>query len=142
MKKILAVVFLCVTSLNVYAQHCIAISAASTGGWKPLRTAPHDGTAVEVLRTYGVAPYYARYKWTATYIQDGKSFTDASAHWFNVDKPGRNILWDNRCDFWRPVKQGGKYIDPTHGAQDTDAYWCKAEHGTMDTKTGKCKVPK
>jgi hypothetical protein len=50
---------------------CISIAAASNGGWQPVSTAPRDGTVVEMLETYGVAPWYGIFKWTKTQTTGG-----------------------------------------------------------------------
>src|SRR5262249_475421 len=37
---------------------------SSTGAWQEMSSAPHDGTVVEVMCTYGVAPWFALARWS------------------------------------------------------------------------------
>lgn len=47
-----------------YTPGCDSSNAASNGGWKRMASAPRDGTTVEMLETYGVAPWYGIFRWT------------------------------------------------------------------------------
>ncbi len=146
-----------VMSLSAFglAQRCDSINATFSGGWKPGATAPRDGTIVETMETYGVAPWYARVKWLkkgqtypstiTTVSPDGKRktepyiATESAGRWMNVDNPQQGPS-DDECLFWRATKQTGKtYIDPTRGAQNTTAYWCASMHRPYDAKTESCK---
>lgn len=61
MKIVLALLISC---LGMQAQRCESISASFNGDWRPVATAPRDGTIVEMLETYGIAPWYGIFRWT------------------------------------------------------------------------------
>lgn len=90
-------------------------------GWQPISSAPKDGTVIEVRCTYGVAPWYGLFRWTKQITIDGATF----------DSPGWHRVGDDRIGFtedstftWRPYNGASSaYVDPTDGAQMTDAYW-------------------
>lgn len=137
---VLAVLFLVAGAAG---QRCDSINASFSGGWRPGKTAPRDGTAVEVMETYGIAPWYGIFKWTRDSIatgQDGKlvPFTSAQPQWVSVDTPGHGVS-DDDCLFWRPYNKKGKYSDPTGGSQNSVAYWCTALHLRYDAKKDTCK---
>lgn len=150
----LLIIILLLTSLAA-AQRCDSVQAASSGGWKPIISAPRDGTTVELLETYGIAPWYGLFKWTKEQQAEFKESTGANkgsrsgeriysyaaeASWVSVDKPGTGVSEDS-CLYWRPYKKSGKadkYVDPTNGAQHTTAYWCAALHLPYDKKTDSC----
>ncbi len=137
----LSIVFL--ISLACFGQTCSSGAASNYGGWKPAATAPHDGTVVEMMQTYGVAPWYGIFKWTKEVlaIQGSalKPFQTDSPTWVQQDNPGHYVSED-ACLFWRPYKKaaGGKYVDPTGGAQNSVAYWCAAMHVQYDSKKDRC----
>jgi hypothetical protein len=91
---------------------CDSIGAATTGAWRPLAEAPHDGTLVEELNTYGVAPTYGVFKFVG------------SGGWIAVDPAyvkhsgqGTGLI-SEVCQWFRPFKgKLSEYVDPTHGAQ-------------------------
>jgi hypothetical protein len=87
---------------------CKSISVHDSGGWKPAASAPRDGTAVEMLETFGSAPWYGLFKWTKD--QNGVG------SWVNADNPKQGVVEDP-CLFWRPYTSTGKpYVEPTEGA--------------------------
>ena len=107
-------------------QSCSSIQAVLSSQWKPLSTAPHDGTVVELLNTYGIAPTYGLFKY------------DAKLHWIQVDVKDRGLS-DGNCMYWRSYTGAiDKYIDPTGGKQNSVAYWCSAEHMYYDKKNDIC----
>jgi hypothetical protein len=155
MKNSMLVVVLMALSTFAGAQRCDSVSMALTGDWKPGASAPRDGRIIEIMETYGIAPWYARVKWlkkgqtykTIITIDDGKGHqttqpytaTESTGRWMEVDDPAGGPS-DDECLFWRPTKQTGKsYDDPTHGAQKSVAYWCSAMHRPYDSKTDSCK---
>lgn len=107
-------------------QSCSSPQAALSSQWKPLSTAPHDGTVVEILNTYGIAPTYGLFKY------------DAKLHWIQVDVKDRGLS-DGNCMYWRSYAGAiDKYVDPTGGKQNSVAYWCSAEHMYYDKKNDIC----
>ncbi len=111
-----------------FGQQCSSLNASHQGGWKPEKTAPHDGTVVEMLETFGIAPWYDIFKWK-------------SGRWQSVSRPDHGVGVDE-CLFWRPYKPtGNPYTDPTGGAQNSVEYWCRAAGVPYDKKTGYCKKP-
>lgn len=154
MRKALSILVFSLVSIFGFAS-CDSLSASSSGGWKPMASAPRDGTVVEMLETYGVAPWYGRYKWikkgtvihaTSQVVNgDNKTvtevpitYTESVGRWANTSDSRRGITEDE-CGFWRPTAQTGEYTDPTGGAQKTTAYWCVAMHRQYDKKTDSCK---
>ena len=124
---------------------CESISAASSGEWKSVDSAPRDGTSVEMLETYGIAPWYGLFRWTtdeaAFEINTGKvmHFKNRTPSWQAVDNPGHSVVEDN-CLFWRPYHgSGSAYVDSTRGAQQSVAYWCAYLHRAYDAKKDACR---
>lgn len=114
-------------------KNCSSAQAAQAGGWQATKTAPRDGTVIEIMETYGVAPWYSIYKW------DSKGGPGGKGYWTDALDPTGGID-DDECAYWRPYKSTErKYVDPTHGAQHTVAYECKWRHMTYDPKTDTCK---
>lgn len=131
-----------------FGQECDSIAAASYGGWKPVSTAPRDGTVVEMMQTYGVAPTYGLYKWTRELMvlelvfgqrsPQPKPYKMKTPAWVSADNSG-SYFDSSRCLFWRPYKGDvAKYVDPTGGAQNKVAYWCAAMHVAYDPKKDRC----
>lgn len=99
------------------------------GGWRSMDSAPRDGTVVELRCTYGVAPWYDLFKWTAEnapIIQDGVTYNfrdDQAPRW----KKAQNLqssVDDGPYLSWRPYNgDAASYTDPTGGAQNDMAYW-------------------
>ena len=106
-----------------------------------MASAPRDGTVVEMMETYGTAPWYGRFRWTKDHtVTDagGKMMHfQATESWVNVDEPGYVV--GEEYLLWRPYTGTGKYIDPTNGAQKSVAYWCASMHRPYDKKTKSCK---
>lgn len=128
---IAAIVLMAGTAGTVaHAQTCDSIAASYGGNWQPVSTAPRDGTTVEMLETFGVAPWYGLFKWTK---DDG---------WMRADGSSQGVM-ENYCLFWRPYKPAPTtpYVDPTGGAQDKVAYWCAYMHIAYDPKTDACIDP-
>ncbi len=123
---------------------CDSIRFAASGGWMPSATAPHNGTVVEMMQTFGIAPWYGLFKWSdVTTSMSGHGPVQiklSSPEWVSADGQhgGMSGL---ECAFWRPYKkpETEKYTDPTGGAQNSVAYWCAAAHVAYDPKTGYCK---
>lgn len=121
----LVAVFCCVSHAS-FGKDCSSIAASYTGGWKPISTTPRDGSPVELLETYGVAPWYGLFRW------NGRG-------WEKVGDPHMGVSEDE-CLFWRPFEgEKEKYVDPTGGAQDTVDYWCRQMKMRYDKKTDSCK---
>jgi hypothetical protein len=128
----ITLLFALVLTLGVptFSQQCKHSSFATSGGWKDMASAPRNGTVVEILNAFGWRPWYGRFKFTH---DETISFSDGSKErvhhdsgiWLDVDNPAQSM--DNEsCMYWRPYAGPAKYVDPTHGAQDTDAYWRKS----------------
>lgn len=110
----------------LYSAQCLTIAASAYGGWKPVSTAPRDGTIIEMLETYGVAPWYGLFKWDKSFSKSMTAVT-GKPYWQSIDKPSTAVSED-KCLFWRPYKGIGKYVDPTGGFQDFPAYECIYMH--------------
>lgn len=126
--KMALVVFLLTCSVFCAAQRCDSINASYSGGWKPVATAPRDGTVVEMLETYGIAPWYGRFKWV-------------KGDWISADDPNRGVHEDS-CLFWRPlpkIAKGKPYVDPTNGQQNSTEYWCRAARKPYNKKKDACE---
>jgi len=129
MNKWISIAILSAT-MTAVGQRCESIAASAYGGWLPNNTAPRDGTIIEAMETYGVAPTYALVQW--------KPWGGSELAWVHVDDPSSSTA-DDKCLFWRPYKGDPKrYDDPTHGAQKSMAYWCLAMHLPYDKKRDKC----
>lgn len=151
--KNLCVFFLLLSSV-AFAQRCDSISASFNGEWKPISTAPKDGTRIEFLETFGVAPWYGQYRWMKkgekykaevwTTDRQGHStrtereLTESSGRWVNVEDTAMGINEDS-CGFWRATSQSEKYVDPTGGKQKSVAYWCAAMHLSYNKKKDACE---
>lgn len=108
-------------------------------GWRDMDTAPRDGTVVELVCLYGVAPWYRLHQWTRKYsvrsirclsdgtqVDEGMHEGEGEPAWRGVPDSSRSV--DNeRYLLWRPTAQTGEtYRDPTGGAQDSSDYWIRA----------------
>lgn len=100
-------------------------------GWQSMENAPRDGTVIELCNTYGIAPWYGLHRWTKEQVvrdQEGKEFpfTLANPTWVDVQEEAQSVE-DGPYLHWRPYTgDPASYVDPTNGAQKTDAYWVKA----------------
>ena len=142
-KIFLSISLMAIFTASASAQRCDSIVAVSHGGWQPISLAPRDGTTIEMLETYGVAPWYGLFKWTRYRVAldlDGKFhvFTAIEPSWIGADNPTRGVQEDS-CLFWRPYKGTGKYVDPTGGAQNSMAYWCAAIYRRYNKKKDACE---
>jgi hypothetical protein len=127
MKMVIIVLALIIGSGAAFAS-CDSIASASIGDWKSLNSAPHDGTVVEVLNTYGLAPTYGLFK-----------YVKADKWWQDVRKANQGIV-SEVCMYFRPYNGTvSAYVDPTGGAQDSVAYWCAYAHRPYNKKTGYCE---
>jgi hypothetical protein len=114
------------TSATANYSNCDSITASYTGGWKPIATAPKTGVTVEVLQTYGIAPWYGLFKWN----KDTNMWQDA------ID-PRKGV--GEECAFWRPTQSTPTtYREPTGGAQNSVEYWCRAAHRPYNKKKDAC----
>jgi hypothetical protein len=136
MPKITIIVILCTMSFaQTTPRSCPTGAMSAIGGWMLLESAPKDGTVVEVLNTYGIAPHYSLNRWTKV----GDSNMQG---WVDLEQDHNFLLTDSKhCFFWRPYNYvpGKKYVDPTGGAQDKVAYECAWMHVQYNRKTGYCE---
>jgi hypothetical protein len=116
--------------MAVSAQTCSSLDASASGGWRPIMTAPRDGRVVELLETYGIAPWYGLFRWGS---MDGEK-----PEWIETDRPNL-FVGEDKCLFWRPYKATGKYVDPTNGAQYTVEYQCRWMGRPYNPRTKSCK---
>lgn len=106
--------------------NCDSIASAQGGGWKSVSSAPRDGTTVEMLETYGVAPWYGIF-----HFSEGR--------WEKVGDRYSGVEEDG-CLFWRPYGgAAGSYVDPTGGAQESVAYWCTYMHRPYNKEKDACE---
>src|SRR5262250_1238248 len=121
--------------------------------WRDMSSAPHDGTVVEVMCTYGIAPWYALARWTSERLW--VSCLQMESSWEIVAPIPQGALSGGYVEEgslkWRPWNGAGlvkqtrmthlhhadgtveekpweietvpSYVDPTGGRQNTDAYW-------------------
>lgn len=131
------------TSISIdRTRSCDSITHVFQCGWRSVDSAPHDGTVVEMMQTYGVAPWYGLFKWSkdgAALGQGGQvvKYVLERPEWVSVDSPGTGVV-ESACLFWRPYKGAGKYVDPTNGFQNKMAYTCAALHLAYDAKRDRC----
>ena len=93
-------------------------------GWQDISTAPRDGTSIELCNQWGIMPTYALCKWTKTRIVNGETYT-FGPDWVDVLDNSRGVI-DGQHLSWRPYTgDPAHYEDPTHGAQNTPAYWMR-----------------
>jgi hypothetical protein len=127
---------LLVPALLVLAIHSAPAAIAEcdssvSDDWRPMVSAPHDGTTIEFAETYGVAPWYGIAHWSDEVIGINGNTGAAlkmkiDKTWAQIDKPG-SVSDDDPCLFWRPYRgDSNGYVDPTGGAQNSSAYWLKA----------------
>lgn len=91
------------------------------GGWQPMGAAPRDGTVVETMNVYGLAPSYGLAKWSTTLR--GRESPLSRPAWASVDRDG-SYCDDESTLYWRPFTgNADNYVDPTQGAQETPEYW-------------------
>lgn len=110
-----------------------------TRDWRPMKTAPRDGTPIEIKNTYGVAPWYGLVRWSSTQlvhsirrgadgtrIDEGLKEQPCKPCWASLDRPSS---WKELDDSftWRPyLGNPSTYVDPTNGDQETEEYWQRA----------------
>lgn len=135
----------CMISCKAQAQtlHCSTEAAAAYGGWRSMKTVPRDGTAVELIQTYGYAPTYGLFRWSRFVVGIGDTWEHkhelAAPLWVEVLKGHDGIMTED-CLYWRPYK--GKpedYKDPTGGHQWDVAYWCSYTHTRYNKKKDACE---
>jgi hypothetical protein len=85
--------------------------------WKPMSTAPRDGTPIEIRCTYGIAPWYGLFIWGDDADYPGYP------RWMKVGDESSGIQ-EGSAFQWREYSGNpAQYVDPTHGAQETKEYW-------------------
>lgn len=119
-----------------FAQTCSSIRfMKQEDGWRTMQSAPRDGTVIEFMETFGIAPWYDLYRWAV--VESG-----SSARWVNSGSSGRagNGVGEDSCLFWRPYKGNpNAYHDPTNGEQNSTSYWCAAMGLPFNPRTGYCE---
>ena len=122
---------------------CPSEQFALEGSWQHMSAAPRNGTVIEVIQTWGIAPTYGlvRFPQKGSVFEQfnrGKSAVE-DLTWEDVSNPTQGYTNLGNCLRWRPYKGDPKtYVDPTGGAQNTTAYWCQAAHAHYDSKHAKC----
>lgn len=105
-------------------------------GWRTMDSAPKDGTVIELKCTYGVAPWYGLYRWTATRTAtlEGETFTyETEPAWVKHGNDSSGVAAGDRDLRWRPAPAALEtYVDPTGGLQEDMAYW----RGAISRKYG------
>jgi hypothetical protein len=103
--------------------------AARSREWQTNATAPRDGTVIEYMNTYGVAPTYGLIRWTDEHVSldqnNARRVFKGSPSWERAepDAIGGTPI-DTPTLLWRPFHgDPAHYIDPTGGAQNDAAYW-------------------
>ena len=121
---------------GLHSQECGSASVAFSGsGWQLLSTAPREGSVIESLNAYGVAPTYA----LITYNKTEYSWVFVDQQYILHSGKGAGLA-NSVCQFWRPYTgDPAKYVDPTHGQQWKTAYWCSAMHMGYDPKKDVCR---
>jgi hypothetical protein len=113
--KTLIVLLVLIASIgSAKAQRCDSLNIhLAESGWKTIDSAPKDGTVLEGMQTYGIAPYWS----TVRFVNN---------HWVSgID--AAISLEPSTCLMWRPLKVAVlSYQEPTLGKQDTTGYWCDA----------------
>jgi hypothetical protein len=95
-------------------------------GWCSMDTAPRDGTWVELMCTYGVAPWYCIARWADEQVASGPDgsitkFKSSRPSWVTPEGGGP---FDEGSLHWRPYAGNvASYRDPTGGMQNDMAYW-------------------
>lgn len=109
--------------------HQQVMSRVEQSDWHDMTTAPRDGTVIEIMCTYGVAPHYDLYKWTdisgAFCLTDGRivEFNDGRKSWKKARDASVGLSGESTMR-WRLYSGAiDSYIDPTGGAQNEAAYW-------------------
>lgn len=107
-------------------QQSIMPAAGCAPGWHQMATAPRDGTPVEIMNSYGVAPTYGLFRWAAM-------FSSNTPSWVGVDRPNTGLMPGDDHYCWRPYTgDPAAYVDPTNGMQADGAYW----RGAIAAKNG------
>lgn len=61
---------LILTTALAFAMPALALAAQPSctpdGPWQSMDTAPKNGVVIEIMNTYGIAPWYGLFKWSAT----------------------------------------------------------------------------
>lgn len=77
----------------INTNNCSSLGATRFGQWKPLTTAPRDGTRIDMLQTYGIRPWHGVFRW--------QSWGGGSKAWVNTKDERRSVI-EGPCLFWRP----------------------------------------
>ena len=113
------------TILSIGAIHR-GLAMETSDEWRPMGSAPRDGTVIEIRCSYGVAPWYKLYRWGTTYSahsNDGIVEFEGEPHWCAVPSDGSSFTEDATFN-WRPYNGDPQnYSDPTGGFQNDPAYW-------------------
>lgn len=109
------------------------------GGWRPISTAPRDGTIIETRDDYGVMPSYALDRWQTTMSMQMCTMNGSNLSCRTVEMPvwkggafiniapkeaqGSYITPQLKHFVWRPFHGDPKhYVDPTNGADWKSGY--------------------
>jgi hypothetical protein len=145
MEKLAILFVLLCAPCVIHAQSCDSYSASLNGGWKEISTAPRDGRKVEMLETYGVAPWYDLFYWRkpGTKYKEILNIVDKDGHWSKKEETfeeyeGRWVkasdqnsgVTEDKCLFWRPWtshQASARKLTPHPGIKKLSQY-AKAHH--------------
>lgn len=115
------------TSGAYFSQNMQTIAAS----FNPMESAPRDGTVIEVINTYGLAPTFALVK----FKNNSWLVLPERSEFQQMEMEGPTLRWRAYAGTVE------KYVDPTHGLQNDQQYWM----GAFCAKYGyplNCEEPK
>lgn len=96
-----------------------------TDDWRPIHTAPRNGTIIEIRCTYGVVPWYDLAKWTDERPLYGGGVIKTKPAWI-LPLKGDSVFSEESLT-WRPYDGTlENYTDPTGSFQKDPLYWRQA----------------
>lgn len=115
MKLIFFALLFCVPL--TFAADCPSISAAQSGHWKPIASAPHNGRVIELLQTLGQEPWTGKFHWSRHMkkvryeVENGRAVpagvedvTLPKPTWVDLEHLGGSVI-ESECVYWRRVRK-------------------------------------